>query len=120
MSHSIPDIIAAPPRTREIEVEESARTLGVWPFAILITMTVVAVLIFHAHARIANYRLGYKLKELTEQHTVLVEENKQLLYEVSRLTGQERLEKIATEKLGLVEMEPQKLRKIEVWKGQKR
>jgi len=70
--------------------------------------TVVAVFLWlllsgfgYVWCRVQVVELGYQLSEIHQLHTCLLNDNKKLHLELARLTAPERVQRIATEQLGL-------------------
>ena len=86
------------PIIREVDRE---RQRALWKSA-AVGMFLVAVVLFSAWQHFELLRFGYQFEELQEERALQVEINRHLRLEVETLRSPARIEKLATEQLGMV------------------
>jgi len=88
---------------------KARRDVREWRFLLVTTAAVVALLaVFSLYiwARLTVVSLGYEISSAEAERKTLVERNSRLKVEYARLRSPERIERIATKRLGLVHPGP--------------
>ena len=81
---------------------ESKNTLIVFGLFLMLVILVTSVIIFYISNNIVLTELGYKLIKLENDKIALEEENKKLELTVETLSALDRIEKIASNHLGMI------------------
>ncbi|MDH4100117.1 MAG: cell division protein FtsL [Nitrospirota bacterium] len=68
---------------------------------VLIGLLVLAVVLFYIWQRVQVVKLGYQIEKYKIEKVELVRKNKELLIEVSSLTSPDRIERLASHRVGL-------------------
>ena len=71
-----------------------------------LSIAVMSLLLLYVWERVDLVRVGYKIQHLTARYTVLQRANDELKMTVSALTSPERIERVATEQLGMIRPGP--------------
>jgi cell division protein FtsL len=92
------------PRVLKIQHVKSRRDLrdmGFLYISIVFSIIIVAVVFVYLGIRLAVVHTGYEISELNRSRAALVEKNRRLRVEFEKLKSPQRIERIATEELGL-------------------
>lgn len=83
-------------------------------YSILLGLFIVAVLLINTGSRIHMISLGYEIEDYLEILHDLKRGNKELLLEREALSGLDRIERIASQTLGMIRPGPQQLIYVDV------
>ncbi len=83
-------------------------------FASLTALCIPGILILNAYHSSKYKDLLKEVTELEEKQEALVEENKQLITDISLLSGTERIENIAENQLGMRQAESDEIIRVEM------
>jgi cell division protein FtsL len=86
---------------QHVRVRRDLRDMGFLYIAIMASIIIVAVVFVYLGSRLAVVNMGYDISEINRTRSTLVEKNKRLRVEFQRLKSPERIERIATEEMGL-------------------
>ena len=89
-------------RNRRVSTKTSApaaKMTGVW---MLLMLVFIVELFFYTWCRVQCTNLGYRISQLNVAQGKILERRKNLKLELARLKSPARIEKIASEQLGLV------------------
>lgn len=88
-------------KAQHVRARRDLKDMGFLYFAIAASVIIVLVLFVYLGSRLTFVQTGYGISDLNRTRAALVEKNKRLRVEFERLKSPERIERIATEELGL-------------------
>ena len=83
-------------------------------FICFLTLSIPGLLALYAYQTKKYTELTNEIGKLEREQEVLIEENKRLISEISVLSSAERIEKLATEELGMHKAESEDIIRIEM------
>lgn len=83
-------------------------------FYVAVSILIPGLLILNAFQAETNKDLKREIKDLEKKQTVLVEENKKLITDISLLSSAQRIGKIAEEELGMHKAEREEVVRVEM------
>lgn len=84
---------------------------------VILALCVPVLLALHGFQSNRYKNLENELKDLEKKQTELIEQNRQLISEISVLSSSERIERIAVEELGMRKVDSSEIIRVEVKGG---
>jgi len=89
-------------RGQKVKSRRNPRDMKFISSALLVSLALVAVLFIYIWCRLTVVSMGYEISKANMERSSLVERNRRLKIEFMELKSPQRIERIATNELGLV------------------
>lgn len=93
-------------KKRKSRPKHKSRTVHIW---LVIMVVFIGELLLYTWCRVQYVKVGYEISKATENHQYLLALQRNLKIELAHLKSPARIEKIATEQLGLITPTPKQI-----------